>query len=131
MPDAPVCDIDATGKKISYCPFGCEPDDLDEYGHCRHLIGYTNDGKTYERTGPLMRKTFGPNPQMIDTGYKQTVGVQKRGEKLPAIPEGAQLINPEFPQYDKGVMHMAKKWVSERVYVEKPETSVAKVHAAK
>lgn len=30
------------------CPFGCEDDQLDEWGYCRHLVGFTNDNKIME-----------------------------------------------------------------------------------
>lgn len=41
------------GKKTNLCPFGCQDHHLNEHGICRHLVGYTVDGKTYE---PLVRK---------------------------------------------------------------------------
>ncbi len=41
------------GEKINFCPFGCEDGDLDDNGYCRHLIGFTNDGKLYE---PMVRR---------------------------------------------------------------------------
>ena len=36
------------GEKVNFCPHGCQVEDLDDNGYCRHLIGFTNDGKTYE-----------------------------------------------------------------------------------
>lgn len=41
------------GEKINACPFGCDVKNLDDHGYCRHLIGFTNDGKTYE---PMIRR---------------------------------------------------------------------------
>lgn len=38
----------STGEKVNFCPFGCEQDDIDEHGYCRHLVGFTNDGKQME-----------------------------------------------------------------------------------
>lgn len=37
-----------TGEKVNFCPFGCEDADLDDHGYCKHLVGFTNDQKTYE-----------------------------------------------------------------------------------
>ncbi len=37
-----------TGEKINACPFGCDVRNLDDFGYCRHLIGFTTDGKLYE-----------------------------------------------------------------------------------
>lgn len=31
------------------CPFGCADTQLNEHGYCHHLIGWTQDRKTYER----------------------------------------------------------------------------------
>lgn len=36
------------GEKVNACPFGCTVAQLDENGYCHHLVGFTNDGKTYE-----------------------------------------------------------------------------------
>lgn len=30
------------------CPFGCDHTELDEQGYCRHLVGWTDDGKQME-----------------------------------------------------------------------------------
>lgn len=32
----------------NFCPFGCVTEDLDERGHCGHLVGFYNGGSTYE-----------------------------------------------------------------------------------
>lgn len=42
----------STGEKVNACPFGCELQDLDDNGYCSHLVGFTNDGKTFE---PMMK----------------------------------------------------------------------------
>jgi hypothetical protein len=70
----------STGEKVNFCPFGCEMDDLDEQGHCRHLIGYTTDGKHME---PL-----------LEVRGRRTVQVRKDAEGRPVlekIPTGAVL----------------------------------------
>lgn len=35
------------GEVVNFCPW-CEDNELDDNGYCRHLIGFTNDGKLYE-----------------------------------------------------------------------------------
>ncbi len=37
------------GLVVNACPFGCESDDLDDLGYCRHLVGFTSDRQTLER----------------------------------------------------------------------------------
>jgi hypothetical protein len=37
-----------TGGVVNFCPFGCTDEELDQHGYCKHLIGFTNDKKTYE-----------------------------------------------------------------------------------
>lgn len=39
------------------CPFGCILEDLDHIGHCHHLLGFTNDGITYEPQRLRMRRS--------------------------------------------------------------------------
>lgn len=36
------------GSRTSFCPYGCTPEDLDENGYCRHLVGFSSDDKTME-----------------------------------------------------------------------------------
>lgn len=38
---------------VNACPFGCGVQQLDENGYCKHLVGFTNDQKSYE---PMVRK---------------------------------------------------------------------------
>lgn len=36
------------GEVVNFCPFECDDHDLDEQGYCRHMVGITEDKKTYE-----------------------------------------------------------------------------------
>lgn len=36
------------GEPVNFCPFGCASADLTEGGYCRHLVGFSNDGKIME-----------------------------------------------------------------------------------
>lgn len=40
--------MSTTGAVVNFCPFGCPDEDLDQHGYCKHLVGFTNDRKTYE-----------------------------------------------------------------------------------
>lgn len=42
----------AISGKVNACPFGCSFQQLDDHGYCRHLIGFSNDKKTFE---PMIR----------------------------------------------------------------------------
>lgn len=44
------------GFTVNPCPFGCEDDDLDEFGRCHHRIGVSPDGKLIE---PEVRDAHG------------------------------------------------------------------------
>lgn len=55
MPDAHLSPLmkakakTALGGVVNACPFGCREEDLtNELGYCRHLKGFTRDGKTFE-----------------------------------------------------------------------------------
>jgi hypothetical protein len=101
-------------QKANYCPFGCATEDIDEYGYCHHLMGFTNDRLTYEQTRRLYRHNEDGIP--YDTGYRIT-------NEPVECKKGDVFINPERPQIVNNAVHMAKAWVSDRVYrnVPKPE----------
>jgi hypothetical protein len=64
-----------TGEKVNFCPFGCTMEDLDDHGYCRHLVGFTNDGKTMEPTS------------INDMGRQITLGAVKQ-----PVVKGDQLV---------------------------------------
>ncbi len=90
---------------VNYCPFGCQKHQLSEHGYCRHLLGFTNDEKVYEPIGPMVGRNG------VDAGR-----VTVNGKKPQEIPHDCVLVNPEVRQLDNGVYHMARIWVSSRVY---------------
>ncbi len=101
-----------------HCPFGCVLEDCDENGYCRHLVGFTNNGRDIE--------TIQVNAK---TGTKY---VTCKKELIAHVIRGDRLINPEREIIDKGVRTIAKRWVSARVYrrtgaepVPEPETETA------
>ena len=65
------------GNKVNACPFGCDLEDLDDLGYCKHLVGFTTDKKTYE---PMRRR---------EDGRLQVYGEEKKplqpGDKLVEI----------------------------------------------
>jgi hypothetical protein len=112
--------IDALGKQFqNHCPHHCQNSDLDEYGYCEHLLGFTSDGETYEKVSPLVRKSF-ITKEDYDTGMKVTRG-PKKGEKPLRVPGNAVLVNPEVEQTHNGAKMKVKAWVSSRVYVSQGE----------
>lgn len=118
----------ALGTVVNHCPMGCALEDLDEYGYCQHLLGFTNDGKVVETVQPVMRKDP-DTKEMVPTGDKHVSGSRKRGH-LDKVMPGDKLVNPESPQLDKGVVHMKKEWVSSRVYRQvAPPIDTARVEA--
>lgn len=95
----------------NHCPFGCQAGDLDDHGYCFHLMGFTDDKKTYEPVAPIYRTTEDGTP--FNTGFKI---VQGRQECLPTD----TFVNPQRPQQVAGIIHMADAWVSARVYRARP-----------
>jgi hypothetical protein len=99
----------------NYCPFGCCLADMDENGACRHLVGFTNDGKTYE---PLVMGARGL--RIVDAmRFDRRTGLYTRNIKN--VQAEDRIVNPEYAQLDQGVIHMCKRFVSARVYREKVE----------
>lgn len=47
------------GEKVNACPFGCEPESLDEMGYCKHLVGFTNDTEKEVRAGKARMEPMG------------------------------------------------------------------------
>lgn len=62
------------GEVVNFCPFGCETEDLDDNGYCRHLVGFSNDGKSFEamvtdqKTG--RRSVMGSRVAPVEKGDK-------------------------------------------------------------
>jgi hypothetical protein len=118
----------ALGEIINYCPFGCPKEDLDEYGYCRHLVGFTNEPKVggkVETIQPRMRKDP-ETKQLIDTGEKFVSGSKKHKHLAEVFP-GDKLVNPQSPQLDQGIVHMKSAWVSSRVYRATPVAAPAEL----
>ena len=59
-----------SGEKVNACPFGCELEELDEHGYCRHLVGFTTDGKVLERQRLVgdRRQVFGNEKEPVRKG---------------------------------------------------------------
>ncbi len=82
-----------TGEKVNFCPFGCGDEELDDNGYCRHLVGFTNDGKTFE---PMVRK----GGRRVVQVHRDRVEVVEGGEKtfefgppvLEVVQKGDQLV---------------------------------------
>lgn len=93
----------------NHCPYGCES--VDERGYCRHLVGFTNNGKTLE-----------PIIYIKDKDGEQTgLVVVRGGKKTQPVEKGDKLVNPTHIQKDvQGLLHNANEWVSSRVYRDLP-----------
>jgi hypothetical protein len=107
---------EALKTKENYCPFGCQDTDLDEYGYCHHLVGFTNNGHTAEMIRPLIRLDKEKVP--YDTGYKSVQG----GKRAVVVEKADKLVNPESKVAGQdGITRTVKKWVSTRVYRDLPK----------
>ncbi len=133
MPTSYLADTDVNGVVISYCQCNpkCDGPDIDDYGHCKHLIGFSADKKTYEPLKPLIRKG---GEGMFDTGMK-IVGTgmatpRQLKPQLP-IPEDKEnnrvwLVNPTGTQRltqkqrGEGFTETFNVWHTWRVYQQFP-----------
>lgn len=93
-----------TGEKVNACPYGCDMEDIDDNGYCKHLVGFTNDGK-------------GMEPMVMDDRGRRMVRV-----KSEITDEGKtrRLLEPVL-KTDK----LVKITVSSRVYREVAKQSKA------
>jgi hypothetical protein len=95
----------------NHCPFGCQDHELDgDTGYCRHLVGFTNDGKL----GELLQRVERTD-RMNNKFY---TWAQVTGKKLFRITKECVLVNPEIVVQSIGhrVSQRAYKWLSARVY---------------
>ena len=99
-------------NKENHCPKGCSLADLDENGHCDHLAGFTNDGKTYEPLVKTDRSTRTKEGRHGFLASEKTVD----GALAQPIRKGDVLVNPERQVPHEGVIVTTKAWVSARVY---------------
>lgn len=114
----------------NHCPFGCTEADLDSHGYCDHLIGFTNDGITFEPLGN-QKKWNREDKEWQETGHR-IVARKGYGDsataRVPIVQKiqkhrGDTLVNPTIEQYD-GVAKITRRvqqWVTSRVYSKNPE----------
>jgi hypothetical protein len=100
------------GEVSNHCPFGCDKGELDEYGYCQHLVGFTNDKKTME-TLQLWKRQNQKTGEWAETGDKFVSGQRKH---VKPVLETDTIVNPTREMIDKGVKTMVQAWVSSRVY---------------
>ncbi len=119
MPTISLDDVkEALGQVVNYCPFGCQDAELDERGYCRHLVGFTNNGKEYEQLQRLVL------PDGEDAGLVRVVGDEvvkagKESRRTHAIGTGPDWhveTGPVEDQVVNGALNKARKWFSSRVY---------------
>jgi hypothetical protein len=82
-----------TGEKVNFCPFGCATDELDEHGYCKHLVGFTADGKTLE---PMAADERGR--RRVDGGRREPV---LKGDVLERITTCSRVYRDEKKADDR------------------------------
>lgn len=99
-------------NKENHCPKGCLLSQLDELGYCKHLAGFTNDGKIMEPLVKVDRTT-----RIKDGRHGFCAGeMVVDGALAQPIRKGDVLVNPERQVPHEGVIVTTKAWVSARVY---------------
>ena len=88
------------GSKVNMCPFGCEDEELDDFGYCGHLVGFTNDGKLME---PQVVNEFGRRQVVVATrreGKKDVPVLEPvlKTDKLVQITTSYRVYRKEIPE---------------------------------
>jgi hypothetical protein len=98
------------------CPYGCTNDELNDIGHCTHLLGFSTNGKTLEPQIKRMRLARDPEGRLLrdENGefFKEWDGswiTDGRKESIQLVRETDTLINGG---------KNTRKGVSSRVYRE-------------
>ncbi len=65
------------GEKVNFCPFGCELEDLDDQGYCKHVAGFTNDGVEMEPLVTVNGRRLVQVPLVTNEAGKQVPRYEK------------------------------------------------------
>lgn len=112
-----------TGEKVNFCPFGCTTAQIDDHGYCRHLVGFTNDGKHYE---PMVRGKDGRRVirvRMAPTG--ETIEDTSYEDDGSPITNVIQVMAPQLEPVQRSDK-LVQATVSARVYRDVDNAKVAK-----
>jgi hypothetical protein len=72
----------APTKHVCACPFGCNFErGLDDHGYCRHMVGFSADGVTFE---PVIRdpKAGRRNTKMPTKDVQEMTGIDEAGQPI-------------------------------------------------
>lgn len=103
------------GGQVNFCPFGCEDEQLDQHGYCRHLVGFSVGD-------PVHPVQFEP---MIHLRRGRVVYVERATTKAEHDEEGKAIIvhgKPKLQPIQKGD-RLVRITTSCRVYRDVPETA--------
>lgn len=99
------------GEALNACPFGCETEDLDEGGKCRHLIGYTND------TPEMFKRGQGTYEPLVQDGDQRRVAMRReRRESRDAAGKKVMIDGPPIPEKGRPSDVLVRITISYRVY---------------
>lgn len=103
----------------NHCPCGCTKQQLNDYGYCCHLVGFTNHGKVYEVLRYNARGQGVVGGQVVN----ELDEVKRNVERV--LPKD-KLVNPVKKIVTKQGIEYANEWVSSRVYRDCPEEQAKK-----
>jgi len=83
------------GQKVNACPYGCKVGDLDEHGYCKHLVGFTEDKKTYE---PMVRRG---GRRIVQVPMKPS-GEMEQVENDDGTYSEKPIMVPDYPRCERG-----------------------------
>lgn len=99
----------AVRGKVNACPFGCDFKDLDDHGYCRHLIGFSNDGKRFE---PMIRDP-GTGRRIVRCRQRPTDEVAEWDDE--GVPRMMKVMEPMLDNVRKNDV-LVRISISYRVY---------------
>lgn len=105
-PPPPLAAPDKPEGIKNLCPFGCPTEEIDEIGHCKHLVGFTSNGKTYEPQVHRMRPTREPDGKFV----------RDESGKIMKHWDGAWITDGKNPQLVDKTDILVSTGVSSRVY---------------
>jgi hypothetical protein len=108
-PPEPVRESRLSDGVDALCPFGCDSSEMTEIGHCRHLVGFSSNGTTFEPQRQRMRPAREADGKIIrdDNGVVQMEW------------DGTIITDGRYPEMVQPGDVLVRTGVSSRVYRQK------------
>jgi hypothetical protein len=113
-PPAPTEGDDKPEGIENLCPFGCLNEELNDIGHCKHLVGFTTNNKTFEPQTRRMRVARDPEGRILRDDDGKIIHEWDGVWITDGRKESIQLVRPTDVLKNGG--KLTRPGVSSRVY---------------